>query len=314
MISIRLKNYNGGPRRLTCYGSRKQIRRAAETKSGAVCTGNYYRDDTVLKLLKSYSLGKKSLNKSDCPKCFYCESQGEQMLPLEVDHYRPKDGLAKIDLDPGQQHEGYYWLANEWSNLILSCRACNKNGAKGIRFPIFNNSNRVPHDQPVNNKFKLNRKICKLNSKGLLDESPILLNPEFDTPEIHLTFDDKGHIYSIKGGIRGELTIKILRLDRDPLLIAKQKIIKEFVNDINALIVSRKLNKIDSDTNLKTFFELICQRIISRRKVNTSYTLWGRYLNDNIENVIIKKIPTSFRQLFRNAYEYARLNPTLNDL
>jgi hypothetical protein len=309
MISIRLKNYNRPPQRLMSTGAKRQIRNAAIARSGAVCSGNYYRDVTVRTLLKAYSVGKRRLTKKDKPKCFYCESQGEAMLTLEVEHYRPKDAVNVLDLVAKQNHDGYYWLGNEWSNLLLSCSACNSGDAKGTRFPISNNANRIIHDQPVSALIVLNRNLCKLNSTRLLPEAPVLLNPEYDIPETHLTFDNTGQIKHIVGSVRGQRTIEILNLYRNTLLIARQDLMNDFVNDVKTYAEARRINRITSDANLQSAFEPICRKIISRRKSNTSYSLWGNYLNDNIENLVVSKIPVVYQQVFRDAYQYAILNP-----
>jgi 5-methylcytosine-specific restriction endonuclease McrA len=308
MISIRLKDIDNPPERLVCPAAVRQLKRAANERSGAVCSGNYYRDNSVRNLLKAYSIGKRVLDKKDKPKCFYCESQGEAMLPLEVEHYRPKDGLNKIDLIAGQVHVGYYWLGNEWSNLILSCRSCNNSGAKGTRFPIGNNQDRVFHHQPVDNSETLNRDNCKIDSQDLLNESPILLNPEIDTPEEHLTFDNTGQIIHKPGKIRGKKTIEILQLYRDPLLIERQDILEDFRNDINVLVGLRTKDKI-SNAVLKEILTTICWKIISRKEPNTAYTLWGRFINDNIEELIVSKIHIAYQQIFKESYQHALDNP-----
>ena len=200
MISIRLKSYSRSPHRLTCMGSKTQIRNAVLATSGVPCNGTYYRDEGVRNTLKAYSLGKRRLVRGDEPKCFYCESKGEAMLPLEVEHYRPKENVSTRDLPLGQIHPGYYWLGNEWSNLLLACRACNGGGAKGTRFPIMNNGNRVVSGNPVDNQSRLNRRICRLDLAPLLAESPVILNPEFDTPEDHLTFNRRNFQIIQKNG------------------------------------------------------------------------------------------------------------------
>jgi hypothetical protein len=309
MISIKLKNYSRSPRRLTIPACIRQIQRAASNRNGAICTGNYYRDNTVRNLLKAYSIGKRKLNKKDKPKCFYCESKGEAMLSLEVEHYRPKDGLEGRDLIAGQSHNGYYWLGNEWSNLLLSCRSCNGADAKGMRFPISNKPNRISHDQPVNAALVLNRSICLLDSTRLLPESPVLLNPEFDIPENHLTFNDRGQIKSIAGSTRGQQTIQILKLFRDPLFAARQDVLNDFRNDINVLVQARVLMRLSTDGDLEAGFELICRKILSRKHICSEYSLWGTYINNNIERLIVSRIPAPYKQVFRDAYQYAIANP-----
>lgn len=56
--------------------------------------------------------------------CAYCQSElGRERG--EVEHFRPKKGGPV---------GGYFWLAYEFSNLLLSCRWCNN--SKGDRFPL----------------------------------------------------------------------------------------------------------------------------------------------------------------------------------
>ena len=66
-------------------------------------------------------------------KCGYCESKVKHCATLQVEHYRPKN---KVD-DQDSPTDGYYWLASEWSNLLLSCPRCNQQGAKGNKFPLY---------------------------------------------------------------------------------------------------------------------------------------------------------------------------------
>jgi hypothetical protein len=300
MISIRSKDYNQVPDRLLSDGAIRQIETSIQNKSGSHCDGYYYRADDVRNKLKAYSLGKTILSNKDKPKCFYCESQGEHMLVLEVEHYRPKDGLSEKDLVAGQSHDGYYWLGNEWSNLLLSCSFCN--GVKGTRFPILNNQNRITEEPPPINIGVLDRTNYIMDSTRLLSEEPVLLNPEYDTPEDHLTYDTNGHISNKNGSYRGEQSIKILHLDRDTLLLKRQEILKEFLNDIKVLVKARNSGRYSSDGDLEELFNAICKKIIYRRSTDVAYTSWGRYLNTHIEKIFVEVIPSPYKQNFRNAY------------
>src|SRR5437868_988560 len=47
-------------------------------------------------------------------KCAYCESSYAATQPMDVEHYRPKGGVE------GEAHEGYWWLASRWNNLLPS--------------------------------------------------------------------------------------------------------------------------------------------------------------------------------------------------
>lgn len=53
-------------------------------------------------------------------KCAYCETKYGASGPMHVEHYRPK--LRVVDNTP---NHGYWWLANEWTNLLPSCHDCN---------------------------------------------------------------------------------------------------------------------------------------------------------------------------------------------
>jgi uncharacterized protein (TIGR02646 family) len=58
-------------------------------------------------------------------KCAYCESIFGAVTPADIEHFRPKGksfpkGVAKSGFI------GYYWLAADWENLLLSCPGCNR--------------------------------------------------------------------------------------------------------------------------------------------------------------------------------------------
>lgn len=58
-------------------------------------------------------------------KCAYCESQIAGAQDTDVEHYRPKGSVLEAK-GAGIQHPGYWWLAMEWTNLVLSCMHCNQ--------------------------------------------------------------------------------------------------------------------------------------------------------------------------------------------
>lgn len=81
-------------------------------------------------------------------KCWYCEAKSHR-APFDVDHFRPKLGIT-IDGVKLPGHDGYWWLAYEWSNFRLSCQRCNrpekdsKSAAlgKANEFPLFSEASR----------------------------------------------------------------------------------------------------------------------------------------------------------------------------
>lgn len=120
----------------------------------------HYRDKAV------YDAFEKIFHR----KCAYCEAIDNT---LDVEHFRPKAGVAEEPL-----HDGYYWLAYEWTNLLPSCTACNKclkdrgqgpGRGKSVQFPLRAGSPRafLPTDK-------------------LEEEQRLLLNPCEDEPNEHL--------------------------------------------------------------------------------------------------------------------------------
>jgi uncharacterized protein (TIGR02646 family) len=92
-------------------------------------------------------------------KCAYCESRFE----LQIEHYRP--------------YKLYWWLFFEWTNLLLACPTCNQK--KKERFPLNDENKRLTGPGADN---------FRVDSKVLLGENPLLLNPELDDPREHLVY------------------------------------------------------------------------------------------------------------------------------
>jgi hypothetical protein len=152
-------------------------------------------------------------------KCAYCEGKVSGHFPLHVEHYRPKKAVtedrAAID------HKGYFWLAYEWYNLLLACQDCNsghtsyKKGkdsshpGKANEFRVLGNRIVDPPDNPEEWPSIL---------KG---EQPLLLNPYFDDPSDHISFDDEGVPYPKNNSPYGRETIKVCHLDRFELVEAR---------------------------------------------------------------------------------------------
>ncbi len=147
-------------------------------------------------------------------KCAYCEGIYEAGTWMDVEHYRPK---AKITLDGNPQnsvkitdakgeeidHPGYFWLAYDWRNLLLSCKKCNSGKGKMNQFPIKGRRATSPRD-------------------SLQEEDPLILNPYdgFKTEE-HLSFRLNGFVAGITE--KGKTTIKICNLNREELQTSRQR-------------------------------------------------------------------------------------------
>ena len=143
---------------------------------------------------------KKKLSTIYHDKCAYCESKRHN-AKMQVEHYRPKKEVT------GNSHTGYYWLAYEWTNLLLSCPDCNDQAAKGNHFPIAKNRQ----------LFTENKNDWNANTNILLSEEPYLLHPEIDIPEDHLIYNFAAKLIEKDNSKRGQKTIEICKLNRDTL-------------------------------------------------------------------------------------------------
>lgn len=134
---------------------------------------------------------KEQLFKLFHGKCAYCETNYTASQPVDVEHYRPK---SKVKED--KNHEGYWWLAMDWDNLLPSCADCNRvrhqplypeewqarakeisaethaKSGKATSFPLEDNNTRKGYDA----------------RDEIEDEKRLLLNPCLDNPEEHLDF------------------------------------------------------------------------------------------------------------------------------
>jgi uncharacterized protein (TIGR02646 family) len=214
-------------------------------------------------------------------KCAYCE---KPIMPYDnhedskdirwhftVEHYRPKDF--------------YYWLAYEWSNLLLLCKECNSE--KGNIFPFigkhpYGMTNKMKDlKHPITIKKQLDLAKCRANHKDLLAENPSLLHPEIDEPELYLSFSTDGKIkfadkkrleetdeaYSMRQK-RAENTISISKLNRFNLNEARLKLINDKKNELENIltIFFTYANDIQSDTDLKTGIELTHDFLLNLRQ------------------------------------------------
>lgn len=202
----------------------------ATTGNKELIKDSIFKGEFIEKGEKQYEV-RTYLNKYYHKKCAYCEMR--EAKP-EIEHYRPKKGENKKAPD----HNGYYWLCYEWSNLIPSCRYCNTEGGKVSQFPIM--GQRV--DKPTFKNGQLDTEKNIARDSPLIDEKPYLLHPEIDDkPETFLEFkvDDKKEgikITGIDGLKRGEKTIEICNLNRENVKIDRlEKVYQPFKKGINSL-------------------------------------------------------------------------------
>lgn len=152
---------------------------------------------------------KNALVRIQNHKCCFCESRVTHISDGDVEHFRPKAGWSKIDKEGKSVlvKPGYYFLAYDWNNLMLSCLMCNQR-IKGNNFPLLNERYRtvVTHNYDV------------------AGELAVFINPALEDPEAHITFYEE----SPKGiSLRGKRTVEYLELDRLSLNEARKEKFKD---------------------------------------------------------------------------------------
>lgn len=153
---------------------------------------------------------KDLLIKHNYRKCMYCEFPASTSEYCAAEHYRPK---GKVTEDGSKiVHGGYYWLAYEWQNILLSCTKCNSSHddgehgshpGKACEFPI--SKSRVLGPGPDPDKW----------IDDLVAEEPLLLHPYFDKPEVHFSYGRFGVLTGESE--QGKATIRICDLNRPAL-------------------------------------------------------------------------------------------------
>ncbi|WP_200551975.1 AAA family ATPase [Kosakonia sp. LAM2021] len=137
-------------------------------------------------------------------KCAWCESRINSTASGDICHYRPKGAVAE-----SRKHPGYWWLASQWENLLLSCPACNRpHQYNGV---IAGKSSRFPLEDETQRAFE----------PGWEErEKPLLLDPTSDDPARHFVYDWEGNILSETP--EGQMTITIIGLNRPALVEARR--------------------------------------------------------------------------------------------
>ncbi len=154
---------------------------------------------------------KEALKSLQHHKCCFCEAKITHISHGDIEHFRPKAGF-QTSLNGRLTRPGYYWLAYDFSNLFLACQICNQSYKKNY-FPLADE-----------------RQRARSHHEDYRREENLILHPEFDAPEAHLTFEQEV-IKPLNGSVKGEETIKRTGLDRKSL----QDNRLEYLQILNAL-------------------------------------------------------------------------------
>lgn len=179
-------------------------------------------DDIDRKVYTDYTV-KESLLRNQSHQCAYCECYLEGPF-ADVEHYRPQRTYRQSPESPHKP--GYYWLAYDWSNLLVSCNTCNRI-LKNDLFPLADEFQRDILHQDISK------------------EQPLIINPAVDDPSLHLTYHE--HMVSpvMHEGVpdvMGTTTVELFQLNnRVALVDARRRRWEEFMVVQRHLSLSEKL-------------------------------------------------------------------------
>lgn len=160
---------------------------------------------------------KSALVQSQHQKCCYCEKSVRDSY-CDVEHFRPKSAV-KVQGKKALQRPGYFWLAYDWDNLILSCEPCNRSHKR--------------------NQFPLVDELARATGQTLstATETNLLINPVTELPEQFLTFREE-YVVAVDENVRGRATREVLALDREDL----NELRREHLKIVKAIVALARQN------------------------------------------------------------------------
>ncbi len=158
-------------------------------------------------------------------KCSFCETPLDTSTYPELEHFRPKRGARGFSEQAVKVSEGsyyydthYWWLALEWTNLLLICPECNR--GKANWFPLVDESMRAPIPSTPEEALSV-----------LRNEEPLLLDPCGETdPDDHLRFEEDGRVVPLSE--KGKATISLLNLNRESLVHARRDVLENLIDEL----------------------------------------------------------------------------------
>lgn len=174
-------------------------------------------------------------------KCAYCESQVAGSSQTDIEHFRPKGRISGNPI-----HPGYWWLAMNWTNLVLSCMHCNQNRKQlnlspdlteeEIRQAIITNTLQTTGKFDA---FPTEDELWATDHEvGVANEKPLLLDPTVADPEQLFDWLDRSDfalVIARGGNARAQCTIDTLGLNRRRLCeerMTKLMLLSLIMNDI----------------------------------------------------------------------------------
>lgn len=171
---------------------------------------------------------KDTLIAAQYGKCAFCERKvGEEG---DIEHFRPKAASRQGNGEP-LVRPGYYWLAYDWDNLLLSCGYCNQRQKQNY-FPLADSTKRaLSHHQRIE------------------DEEPLFINPAKEDPAEHIGFREDV-VFAVNGSTRGTQTIAALGLNSRRNLREERM---EYLANVRAIYQAVRL--FEANSNARTLEE-----------------------------------------------------------
>lgn len=157
---------------------------------------------------------RAALQKLASGKCAFCETPVGDSGLLDVHHFRPISNATDARGTSADHH--YAWLAYEWGNLYPACTDCNR--SKRSLFPV--SGLRAPV-------------LCSLDEAREF-EAGTIVDPGYDEPTKHLTFDWNGECRWLTE--RGRSTIQVFALNRPKLVQSRKNLSLELIPLIKSML------------------------------------------------------------------------------
>lgn len=212
---------------------------------------------------------KSDFNLAQAGRCGFCEGPVGGMAYGDVEHFRPKGAVHELHDDPAfwgceipgsgsvegrvfkspARAPGYWWLAYEWDNYLLSCALCNQRW-KGNLFPV---------------------EGARAQAPGEAAETTLLLSPfDLSDPAKHFRYGRMGEITGISR--QGRNTIATCGLDRPSLRLLRFKLASRTHAALDTIaggsgdaMMLEKLRQIRADGAATEAFSGMVQTIFQQR-------------------------------------------------
>ncbi|SDM66105.1 HNH endonuclease family protein [Kriegella aquimaris] len=282
------KDFINIPSSLTSNNCRSKVIKSLSEKGKHQFSTPYYASSII----------KTKLSQIYNNKCAFCENDTTAGASLQVEHYRPK---AKVTEEAN--HPGYYWLGYEWSNLLYSCSKCNR--SKANFFPIKSTGTRINNPSIISSG-ELNFSKLRSYYVDYLNEGPLIINPEVTCPRKHITFLPSG---KIKGNTdEGKETILKCKLYRNPLVIARKKLISDVLFELKKVVNDFNKNNVGKET-VRYVVKNEVLKLLKLYNNNQSFSELARTALLNFEYYFIRRFGLQKNQaLLRKYFEEIKLS------